>query len=611
MVLSWQFWATAALALSPFAAGAEGQSLQGYNATSEIEAGILLHCKHKEGYLCFDRCFEGGQGSCAAYFESKVVPPKTIISTVISLVTDTATVTKTSTTTETSTVTKTLTVQSIVLTTDTVTASFTATETATATETVRQTTRLTTTATTTSLSTVVTTFPPMTVTMTLSGSTVFSTISASTMTRIETVEIIQTITLAPETIILTTTTPSPVSVCPAPTAAALVARRSSNPRLKWGCEPGYICSPPKPEGCNVWSSCPPKDYVCEPQYCRPAPPLQIGPETSSNETGWVPPNPFYFNLDPTKFGLTGSIFEKYEVIQVVEGQTTTVTTGDWTPHASVAQPTAAPGSPALHMYKPKKREDNLIGPRRILSWKDLRNAVKRAKRLYRRQNGANLPPRMAVCYRPCHDAFLEAQDIGFRPRLCIEGSSYQDNVNGCFGCLDVWRNETQTGSVREYVGDQFEEYLAYCDVNDGTTPPSGPQSIVSTEPGLTSASQGGAVTSGAPIPITSTSVSTSDSASDSSSVSSSNLTSDSASDSASASTSTSATTTPPTTGPGPTSTGSSLPRTTATPRTTPSVPVVPTTQSPPTVTTAGAVLLKGSPGTALLLTLLAVIVGQI
>ncbi|TLD30626.1 hypothetical protein PspLS_02744 [Pyricularia sp. CBS 133598] len=579
MVLSWHFWATTALALSPFVAGAEGQSLQGRNATAEIEAGVLLHCKHKEGYLCFDHCFEGGQGSCAAYFESKAVPPKTITSTVTSLVTETSTVTKTST------------VQSIVLITDTVTSSFTATETATATEIVRQTTRLTTTATTTSLSTVVTTFPPMTVTMTLSGSTVFSTISPSTMTRVETVQIIQTITLAPETVILATTTPSPVTACPAPTAAALAAPPSSNSRLKWGCEPGYICSPPKPEGCNAWGSCPPKEYVCEPQYCRPATPPQIAPERSSNETGWVPPNPFYFNLDPTKFGLTGSIFEKYEIIQVVEGQTTTVTTGDWTPHASVAQPTAAPGSPGLHMYKPKKREDKPIGPRKILSWKNLRNVMKQAKRLYRRQNGAQLPQRMQLCYHPCNAAFVAAQDIGLIPRLCVEGSSYQDDVNGCWECLDVWRNETQTGNVREYVGDQFEEYLAYCDVNDGTTPPSGPQSIVSTEPGLTSASQGGAVTGGAPIPISSTS----DSASDSSSVS------------------TSATATPSATGPGPTSTGSSSLSTTATARTTPSVPVVSTTPSPPTVTTAGAVFLRSSPVTALVLTLLAVffMTGQI
>ncbi|KAH9428327.1 hypothetical protein MCOR02_010886 [Pyricularia oryzae] len=595
MVLSWQFWATAALALSPFVAGAGEQSIQGRNETTEIEAGVLLHCKHKEGYLCFDHCFDGGQGSCAAYFESKGVPPRTIISTVTtrSLLTDTITVTKTSTATETSTMTKTSTVQSIVWATDTVTESFTATktatETATATETVRQTTRLTTTATTTSLSTVVTTFPPMTVTMTLSGTTVFSTISASTMTRVETVEVIQTITLAPETLILATTTPSPVTACPAPTAAALGAPRSSSFRLKWGCEPGYVCSPPKPEGCNAWGSCPPKDYVCEPQYCRPAPPPQIAPETSSNETGWVPPNPFYFNLDPTKFGLTGSIFEKYEIIQVVEGRTTTVTTGDWTPHASVAQATAAPGNPGLHMYKPRKRGDKPIGPRKILSWKNLRNVMKHAKRLYRRQNGARIPERMSICYTPCNAAFIAAQDIGLVPRLCVEGSSYQDDVNGCWECLDLWRNETQTGNVREYVGDQFEEYLAYCDVNDGTVPPSGPQSIVSTEPGLTSASQGGAVTSGAPIPISSTLASASD------------LTSDSSS----------ATTLPSITGPGPTPTGSSPPSTTATPRTTPSVPVVSTTPSPPTVTTAGAVFLRSSPANALLLTLLAVIVGQL
>ncbi|ELQ42827.1 hypothetical protein OOU_Y34scaffold00192g12 [Pyricularia oryzae Y34] len=533
MVLSWQFWATAALALSPFVAGAGEQSIQGRNETTEIEAGVLLHCKHKEGYLCFDHCFDGGQGSCAAYFESKGVPPKTIISTVTNKdgnrdrngYGDCAT-------------------------------DHTADHHSYHNQPVN---------------------------------CVFSTISASTMTRVETVEVIQTITLAPETLILATTTPSPVTACPAPTAAALGAPRSSSFRLKWGCEPGYVCSPPKPEGCNAWGSCPPKDYVCEPQYCRPAPPPQIAPETSSNETGWVPPNPFYFNLDPTKFGLTGSIFEKYEIIQVVEGRTITVTTGDWTPHASVAQATAAPGNPGLHMYKPRKRGDKPIGPRKILSWKNLRNVMKHAKRLYRRQNGARIPERMSICYTPCNAAFIAAQDIGLVPRLCVEGSSYQDDVNGCWECLDLWRNETQTGNVREYVGDQFEEYLAYCDVNDGTVPPSGPQSIVSTEPGLTSASQGGAVTSGAPIPISSTLASASD------------LTSDSSS----------ATTLPSITGPGPTPTGSSPPSTTATPRTTPSVPVVSTTPSPPTVTTAGAVFLRSSPANALLLTLLAVIVGQL
>ncbi|OAA32183.1 glycoprotein X [Moelleriella libera RCEF 2490] len=146
-------------------------------------------------------------------------------------------------------------------------------------------------------------------------------------------------TLAPSTVSVpaSTVTVTPlfsVSLCPSPTGASRPLERSSN--LTFGCAPGFVCNPPKPDGCNLWPSPPKDDFVCNPLDCIPAPPYTVV-TWKECETSYYPPSFGYFNLNPEDFGLSYGIFEYKQYQKVESGVTKTFITGDWNPKASATE----------------------------------------------------------------------------------------------------------------------------------------------------------------------------------------------------------------------------------------------------------------------------------
>lgn len=448
--------------------------------------------------------------------------------------------------------------------------------------------------TTTSLSTrtVTTVQPAITVTMTNEGKTVVTTLPASTITRVE------VITMRPETQTLATVTISPAPACPAPTPSGQ-RRAVDTPRnFKWGCAPGYVCNPPKPEGCAVWDSAPPNDFVCEPQHCILAPPIKPV-HWAENETGYYPPAEGYFNLDPRAFGLSSGIFEKLEVIKLVDGEAQTITTGVWTSQSSLSvYPPPEASASAVHTYKPKKRgvapvwkpKDQHYGR----SFKELLKAAKRGllKRQDAFQPNAPVP---AVCFQPCNNAFREAQSRGLTPQLCADGSAFKGELEQCLDCTDTRTNSTIVGGGRMYLVQEFVEYISYCLVTPPVTSQgTPPASQVSSTPDISTTSQEPGLSTTDPVPIststTSTASSTSSgptSSSSSSSTPTSTSTTSSSSSSSSSSTSGSASTTSSSSSSG-TGNSTSLTSSTSLPIGTISRPPGTTATRPPTVRTAGA-----------------------
>lgn len=390
--------------------------------------------------------------------------------------------------------------------------------------------------TTTSLSTrtVTTVQPAITVTMTKEGQTVVTTLPAATVTRVE------VITLKPETQTLATVTISPAPACPAPTPSGERRVIDSPRNFKWGCAPGYVCNPPKPDGCAVWDSAPPNEFSCEPQHCIPAPPVKPV-RWAENETGYYPPAEGYFNLDPRAFGLSPSIFEKIEVIKMVDGETQTITTGMWTSQASLSvYPPPAPSADAVHTYKPKKRGAAPVWkPKNQYNGRSFKELVKAAKRGLLKRQQALLPntPVSARCFQPCNDAFREAQNRGKIPELCVTGSAFRGLLSTCLDCADAQSNTTIVGGGREYLAAEFLDYLSYCDSAPAvTTAGTNLAGQVSTTD-ITTTSQGTALSTSAPVPISTSTTSTASSTSSNLTSSSSSSTPTSTSTTSSSSTS--------------------------------------------------------------------------
>ncbi|KAL8284837.1 hypothetical protein RB597_002083 [Gaeumannomyces tritici] len=434
--------------------------------------------------------------------------------------------------------------------------------------------------TTTSLSTrtITTVQPAITVTMTKEGQTVVTTLPAATVTRVE------VITLRPETQTLATITVSPAPACPAPTPSGARRVIDTPKNFKWGCAPGYVCNPPKPGGCAVWDSAPPDDFACEPQHCIQAPPIKPV-HWAENETGYYPPAEGYFNLDPRAFGLSTGIFEKIEVIKMVDGETQTITTGIWTSQASLSvYPPPTPSADAVHTYKPKKRGAAPVWkPKSQYSSRSFKELLKAAKRgLLKRQvafePNAPISPR---CFQFCNNAFREAQRRGKIPELCAPGSAFKGELATCLECSDTQLNTTIGSGGRVYLVQEFVGYLSYCDdVGDPTTTAgTNPAPQVSTTD-VTTTGQGTGMNTSAPVPIststTTTASSTSANVTSSSSSSSSTPTSTSTTSSSASITSSSSSSSIST------NTSTSLPIGTI------SRPPGTTTSRPPTVPAAGA-----------------------
>ncbi|KGQ07905.1 hypothetical protein BBAD15_g6794 [Beauveria bassiana D1-5] len=223
---------------------------------------------------------------------------------------------------------------------------------------------------------------------------------------------------------------SKITVCPAPTGLHVPLAPSSN--LTFGCSPGSVCSPPKPQGCDMWPGPPSDDFVCSANECIPSPPF-TQTHWSDNETNYYyPPSNGYFNLDPTEFGLTHDVFVN---------------------HA-----------------------DQTRGQRG-------RSLVKRAP----------TPP--SRCFDECNNAYLIAEAGGKTDELCRARSSFQVGFELCTACIKTHASvlSSSSSTIDDYIGSVFAQFLNFC--NGRRSEPTR-STVVSAQPNSSSSSSSGSSPSG-------------------------------------------------------------------------------------------------------------------
>lgn len=280
-----------------------------------------------------------------------------------------------------------------------------------------------------------------------------------------------TVTLPGETVITS------VTLCPVPTNTAPVIRTKTSKRQVWGCDPGFVCKMPKPGNCNVWTDSPSRDFVCEPQYCAPAP-YYPHVEWPKGETGYYPLTEGYFNLNPNAFGLSYDIFEQKEVVTKIHGKKTTITTGNWVSQTSLTHFPPEPSVTARsYRLRALSKRDETIAP--------------------------------GVCFAFCQNAYNEAQKIGLTDDLCILGTSFRDSYDSCRLCIDENAEDIKV-TWRAYLGDKFLEYVDFCDIQppeEQTSTDTPPQTQVTdtSVPPVETTTQDPINTNTEPVPITSTS----------------------------------------------------------------------------------------------------------
>ncbi|RDL33729.1 uncharacterized protein BP5553_08097 [Venustampulla echinocandica] len=269
-------------------------------------------------------------------------------------------------------------------------------------------------------STFTTTLPGSVTTITQAGTTVIST--APGVTSIVTT----TVTLPAQTVTIpgSVTTVTDHVVCPRPTNSGPVTPQDTGPDALWGCSPGFVCNPPKPDHCTVWADPPDKNYLCDAKFCVPSP--DFSPVTwPAGKTSYFPPTDGYFNLNPNAFGLGYGIFFNDSP-------------KEWTSQAGLSHyPPAATPLPA------KKREVRV-------------HAAKLSK-LSKRD--ATVYP--AVCYAQCNNCWIEAQRVGKQPALCESNSAFKLGYESCQECAVANGDDTKQ-SLQAYVAPQFAQFIDFC-----------------------------------------------------------------------------------------------------------------------------------------------------
>ncbi|KHN97043.1 glycoprotein X [Metarhizium album ARSEF 1941] len=323
-------------------------------------------------------------------------------------------------------------------------------------------------------STVVTTqmktLPPSTIHVTDQQAT--KTITRPGYTVIET----STLTIPPTSVEkpATTVTVTPlfdVTLCPTPTGASAPLDTKSN--RTFGCEPGFVCNPPKPNGCNLWPEPPADDFLCDPNDCIPSPPFaKVAWEGC--ETSYYPPSYGYFNLNPEAFGLSYDIFEYKVINTTTNGHASLVTTGNWASQSSLtAWPKPSPSNPSPALYR-RTREPTHGSTRH--------KACRKSKR-------AVTP---AICFDECSYAYIIAESTGKSDRLCKEGSDFRNAVAACYKCIDANSGRNSTTPVNE-PSQRFEQYLEYCRGSRAEKPPTAlpttPEQLVTQQPTIGTSTQ--------------------------------------------------------------------------------------------------------------------------
>ncbi|KAH7363563.1 hypothetical protein B0T11DRAFT_340119 [Plectosphaerella cucumerina] len=235
------------------------------------------------------------------------------------------------------------------------------------------------------------------------------------------------------------TTAAPVTACAAPTNAPgdyIEMPYDASSNRTFGCMPGFVCDPPKPPGCTVWADAPADDYVCRPEYCI-ASPQYSRVRWPEGETGYMPPDEGYFNLNAHAFGLPYSIYAYKVIVGVGYGLTYTVTTGDWASATDLSVfPTPSTAAPSPTLPPSRAR----------LSWQD---------------QDDDPPTAPAVCFDDCNNCYKEALAIGKSPALCRAGSQFRQDYQQCTACIDA--NVEDGPAVRSvYIDQKFAQFLRFC-----------------------------------------------------------------------------------------------------------------------------------------------------
>lgn len=308
--------------------------------------------------------------------------------------------------------------------------------------------------------------PGQTITVTEGGKTFTTTLPGTTAITTTTFVVgPTTVTVPPGTV--TVTPIFNVTVCPSPTGSSAPLPTDSD--LTFGCKPGFVCNPPKPNGCNLWPEPPLKDFLCHPQDCIPSPPF-TNVTWKKNESQYYPPSYGYFNLNPEAFGLSYEIFDFNVYEKVKDGHTKTITTGNWASQTSLSDwPRASPASTSVPPPPPYGKEHER---------RELHMFSKRA-----------VTP--SVCFDECNNAWLFAQSTGKTDELCREGSSFRKSYNSCAACIVANAGATKD-TIRDYVEPEFAQYLDFCNGRPAgpiKSTVSGPESDVASLPPIGTSTQ--------------------------------------------------------------------------------------------------------------------------
>ncbi|KAI9846848.1 MAG: hypothetical protein M1838_001123, partial [Thelocarpon superellum] len=233
----------------------------------------------------------------------------------------------------------------------------------------------------------------------------------------------------------------------------------------WGCAPGFLCKPPKEDGCEIEAGLPDPGYYCSPDECEPVvplnPPQSWGAPVTSNATAKYVLQDDYFNIGPQNFSLGYDIFVTQSSV-VVDQQGGAATTD-------------VPGAKTKRSYA--ELTVRVARVARAIMAGDQSRLSKRAE---------TAPP---ACYDDCNAPALEAESSGKTPALCDPQNAFTADVDGCKACIADHAGGKST-SFADSVQPDLQQFLDFCSGSDLAA------TVSSASPAQSEVS-GGASTSGA------------------------------------------------------------------------------------------------------------------
>ncbi|UKZ59589.1 uncharacterized protein TrAtP1_000890 [Trichoderma atroviride] len=272
--------------------------------------------------------------------------------------------------------------------------------------------------------------------------------------------------------------PFKVTLCPQPTGVYEDGPLNLKTEGIFGCQPGYVCNPKKPDGCNFWPGFPEAGFRCNPEDCIVAPPLLLA-DWQPGKTGYIPHQEGYFYLDPHIFGLTYEIFEYHVVKKIEDGCTSTFTTGNWGPQAQSygSVPTGSPPS-AKRASSPFEQQ-----------------ARRKVNHDAKRQGPTPTqdPPPTQTCMGDCSNALSFLQSNAPNPGFCAPGSIFSQDFDACINCIApaIGVPTNDIPALESFLGTLGASYtsLFFCNSTNPTSTASSPESQVTGSNTLGTSSQ--------------------------------------------------------------------------------------------------------------------------